>query len=168
MTRSILASLAAVSVLAALPGCGPQQPAEKTPGIKGLEDAFDSDQLVIVTADGSRHSLGVYLALDHKQQRRGLMFVRDLPERTGMLFVYDEPGVRSMWMRNTYVSLDIVFAREDGTVSSVISDTEPLSEQSLRAIEPVSYVLELNAGAARRLNIGPGSRLIWARKGDMR
>lgn len=163
MIRSILTSFVALFVLASLLACGPQQPAEKTPGIKDLEDAFARDQVVIVTSDGSRHSFDVYLALDYEQQRRGLMFVRDLPERTGMLFVYDEPGIRSMWMKNTYVSLDIVFARENGTVSSVISATQPLSEQSLSAIEPVSYVLELNAGVARRLGIGRGSQLVWAR-----
>jgi len=168
MIRSILTSLVAASIFPLLLGCGPQQPAEKTPGIKGLEDAFERDQLVIVTGDGARHSFDVYLALDFEQQRRGLMFVRKLPEQAGMLFVYDEPGVRSMWMKNTYISLDIVFAREDGTVSSVISDTEPLSLQSLRATEPVSFVLELNAGVARRLGIGPGSRLIWVRTGDKR
>jgi len=89
------------------------------------------------------------------------MFVRDLPERTGMLFVYDEAAVRSMWMKNTYISLDMVFAHADGTVSSVIHDTEPRSLRSLSAIEPVNFVLELNAGVARRLGIGPGSRLIW-------
>lgn len=161
MIRSILTSLVAVAVFALLLGCGPQQPAEKTPGIKGLEDAFERDQLVIITRGGARHSFDVYLALDYEQQRRGLMFVRELPEDTGMLFVYGEPGVRSMWMKNTYMSLDIVFAREDGTVSSVIRDAEPLSLQSLRASEPVSYVLELNAGVARRLGIGPGSQLIW-------
>jgi len=77
-----------------------------------------------------------------------------------MLFVYDDDAVRSMWMKNTYISLDIVFARADGTVSSVLHDTEPLSLSSLRAIEPVRLVLELNAGVARRLHIGTSSRLI--------
>ena len=168
MIRSALTSLAALLILAALLGCGRQQPDEETPGIQGLDDSFERDQLLIVTGDGSHHSFDIYLALDFEQQRRGLMFVRNLPEHAGMLFVYDEPGVRSMWMKNTYISLDIVFAREDGTVSSVISDAEPLSLQSLRATEPVSYVLELNAGVARRLGIGPGSRLVWPSVGDNR
>lgn len=168
MIQSILTSLVAAAVFALLLGCSPQQPVEKTSGIKSLDDAFERDQLVIVTRDGTRHSFDVYLALDFEQQRRGLMFVRELPEETGMLFIYDEPGVRSMWMKNTYIPLDIVFAREDGTVSSVISDTEPLSLQSLRATEAVIYVLELNAGVARRLGIGAGSRLLLGRNDDNR
>jgi uncharacterized membrane protein (UPF0127 family) len=94
------------------------------------------------------------------------MFVRDLPERTGMLFVYDEEATHSMWMKNTYIPLDIVFARRDGTISSVIRDAEPQSLRSLSSTEPVTFVLELNAGVTRRYNIGAGSRLIWSPKTD--
>ena len=71
-----------------------------------------------------------------------------------------------MWMKNTYIPLDLVFARADGTVSSVIHDTQPLSLESQKSIEPVNYVLELNAGAARRLNIGRKSRLRVDALGD--
>jgi len=152
----------AAALLIAASGCSPQ-PAAKTPDASGLEELFDVDELVIVANDGSRHTFDIYLALDNKQQRRGLMFVRDLPELTGMLFVYEDAGVRSMWMKNTYIPLDIVFARADGTVSSVIHDSVPLSLDSLRAEEPVNYVLELNAGVARRFKIGAGSQLIWPR-----
>lgn len=151
-----------VTMLIIATGCSPQ-PEPRTPGASGLDAMFELDELLIVTNDGARHTLDVYLALDYEQQRRGLMFVRNLPETTGMLFVYENAGMRSMWMKNTYIPLDIVFARADGTVSSVIHDTEPLSERSLGATEPVHYVLELNAGVARRLKIGAGSQLIWQR-----
>lgn len=157
-----LIAVATTAVVFATSGCSPQ-PASKTPSAAGLDALFEVDELVIVANDGSRHTFDIYLALDHEQQRRGLMFVRDLPELTGMLFVYEHPGVRSMWMKNTYIPLDIVFARADGTVSSVIHDAEPLSLDSLRATEPVEYVLELNAGVARRFKIGAGSQLIWQR-----
>lgn len=163
MTRPLLFSLIALgTVLSTAAGCSPQ-PSPKTPNAAGLDAMFELDELLIVTNDGARYNFDVYLALDHEQQRRGLMFVRDLPESTGMLFVYESEGVRSMWMKNTYIPLDIVFARADGTVSSVIHNTEPLSESSLSAIAPVKYVLELNAGVSRRLNIGAGSQLIWQR-----
>ena len=88
------------------------------------------------------------------------MFVRDLPPWSGMVFRYQQPAILSMWMKNTYIPLDILFARADGSVSSVQTDTEPLSLKPISAIEPVSYVLELNAGTAARLGIGQGSRLI--------
>ena len=89
------------------------------------------------------------------------MFVRDLPANAGMLFVYDESAIRSMWMKNTYISLDMVFARQDGSVATVIHDTQPLSLTSRASTEAVTYVLELNAGTARRLNIGLKSRIEW-------
>jgi hypothetical protein len=160
MIRQLLFLFAAATAMAAGPGCGPQAD-PKTPRATGLDEMFELDQLEIVSNDGARHTFDVYLAIDYEQKRRGLMFVRNLPEQSGMLFVYDDESIHSMWMKNTYIPLDIVFARRDGTVSSVIHDTQPRSLDSLSAIEPVTYVLELNAGVARRLNIGAGSRLIW-------
>jgi uncharacterized membrane protein (UPF0127 family) len=148
-----------VAAGAMLVGCRPQTATQETPAA-GLDALFERAELEIVANDGASHTFQVYLAENHEQQTRGLMFVRNLPERTGMLFVYQEAARYSMWMKNTYIPLDIVFARGDGTVSSVIHDTQPLSLESLGAIEPVNYVLELNAGVARRLNIGAGSRLM--------
>ena len=160
MIRSVVPSLAwTFATLFVFVGCSPQ-PAPRTPGGAGLDAVFELDELQIVANDGTQHAFDIYLATDYDQQRRGLMFVRELPESTGMLFVYEEAAIRSMWMKHTYISLDIVFARADGTVSSVLHDTEPLSLRSLRAVEPVRLVLELNAGVARRLHIGASSRLI--------
>lgn len=160
MIRSLLLSVIAAAAFVTVAACSPP-PAPATASTSSLESMFELDELVIVASDGSRHVFDVYLATSPEQQRRGLMFVRNLPERTGMLFVYDDAGIRSMWMKNTYISLDIVFARADGSISSVIHGAQPLSKRSLSAIEPVRFVLELNAGVARRLNIGPGSKLIW-------
>ena len=140
--------------------CSPQSTPRSNVG-SGLEETFETDKLVVVNDDGVRHEFDIYLAQDFEQHRRGLMFVRKLPPTTGMLFVYDGNEQRSMWMKNTYISLDIVYARADGNVSSVIHNTEPLSLRSLASVEPVQYALELNAGVARRLKIGTGSRLIW-------
>jgi uncharacterized membrane protein (UPF0127 family) len=116
--------------------------------------------LVIVARDAC-YRFDIYLAVNGQQQRRGLMFVRELPERTGMLFVYPDENYRSMWMKNTFISLDMLFARRDGSIANIASDTVPQSEKSITSSEPVSFVLELNAGTARRLSIDTGSRLIW-------
>jgi len=126
-----------------------------------LEDSFESSTLVIV-ASRACHHLDVYLAVTTSQQRRGLMFVRELPPQRGMLFVYDRPGLLSMWMKNTFIPLDMLFVREDGTVASIETDTEPQSLRSVSAKEPVRYVLELAAGTTRALGIEPGSRLLLA------
>lgn len=125
-----------------------------------LDQEFQRDVLVITTPDKGCFRFDVHLAVSNNQQRRGLMHIRDLPEWSGMLFIYRRPGMRSMWMKNTFVPLDILFATADGTVSSVSADTVPQSLESIASIEPVNYVLELNAGTAARLGIEAGSQLI--------
>ena len=125
-----------------------------------LDAEFQRDVLVIETAENGCFRFDIHLAISPDQQRRGLMHIRELPEWSGMLFIYRRAGMKSMWMKNTYVPLDIVFARADGSISSVIADTEPLSLRSLGSTEPVNFVLELNAGTSARLGIGAGSRLL--------
>jgi uncharacterized membrane protein (UPF0127 family) len=126
-----------------------------------LDGKFRFDSLNIVNDLGETLEFDVYLALSPEQQRRGLMFVRQMPERTGMLFIYESDEYHSMWMKNTFISLDMVFARSDGTVSSIIRDTVPQTLASQESTEPVRYVLELNAGTTRRLSIGVRSQLLW-------
>lgn len=150
----------AVLVFSTITAC--KEADEKTAASGGqLADVFSSDTIVVINDDGDEQLFDVYMAVDYEQKKRGLMFVREMPDRRGMLFVYDETDYHSMWMKNTYISLDMIFARSDGSVSSVIHDTVPLSLTSQGSIEPVNYVLELNAGSARRLNIGPNSRIVW-------
>ena len=124
-----------------------------------LDETFERDVLVV---DGSTacHRFDVYLALTRQQQRRGLMFVRDLPTTTGMLFVYSRSADVSIWMRNTLISLDIVFARSGGDISFIHRNAETQSDRSISPNEPSQYVLELNAGVTERLGIEPGSRLL--------
>ena len=129
--------------------------------IVGLSRSFAMDTLSIETSDGTRHDFDIYLARNTEQQRQGLMHVRHMPENVGMLFIYPGSAVHSMWMKNTHIPLDIIFAFDDGEISTVIENTKPFSLQSLSSGIAVTYVLELNAGTAKRLNIGPKSRIIW-------
>ena len=126
-----------------------------------LDSAFARDVAIVVASEHACYRFDVYLATNDSQRARGLMYVRELPAMTGMLFIYDSDGYLSMWMKNTYIPLDILFIRGDGTVSSIARDTEPLSLRSLVSTEPVRYVLELNAGVTKSLSIDENSRLIW-------
>jgi uncharacterized membrane protein (UPF0127 family) len=108
----------------AVAACSPQ-PAAKQGTVRELDGAFEFTTLEIINDAGEQLVFDVYLAQDFEQQRRGLMFVRSMPERTGMLFIYETDDIRSMWMKNTYIPLDMVFARSDGSVSSVIHRAEP-------------------------------------------
>ena len=143
-----------------LAACGPPVTAPRTGTVPDLDATFGFDKLTVINDRGEELEFDIYVAKDFEQQRRGLMFVRDMPERTGMLFVYDREETRSMWMKNTYIPLDMVFARADGTVVNVVTDTVPQTLNSHRSTGPARYVLELNAGTARRLGIGSNSRIV--------
>jgi uncharacterized membrane protein (UPF0127 family) len=159
MTRTLSIAIFVSAALLGSASC--RAPAETTEGnVPSLQSNFERDTLIIESDDGLQHEFDVYLATSFEQQRRGLMFVRKMPDTTGMLFIYEDTDYHSMWMKNTYISLDLVFARKDGTVSSVIHAAQPLSLTSQASIEPVNFVLELNAGTARRLHIGNKSRIV--------
>ena len=100
-----------------------------------LDEAFEKDVLIIHASEHACYRLDIYLAMNNEQRARGLMHVRSLPQATGMLFVYESDGYLSIWMKNTYIPLDIVFARADGSVSSIEYDAEPLSLRSMQALE---------------------------------
>lgn len=128
---------------------------------EALDAAFERDVLIVVASRHACHRFDVYLAESYEQQVRGLMHVRSLPDTSGMLFVYQDERLHSMWMKNTFIPLDIAFARSDGTIVTIARETEPLSLRSIGSGEPVSYVLELNAGISDRLSIEAGSRMLW-------
>jgi uncharacterized protein len=128
--------------------------------IKDLAATFDRGVVVIEASAYACYRFDIFIAETDAQKRRGLMFVRHLPEQTGMLFVYREAEQHAMWMKNTFIPLDMLFIREDGTVSSVVRNTEPLSLRSISSTEAVNYVLELNAGETERLSIEAGSLLV--------
>lgn len=125
-----------------------------------LDDAFERDVLAVVASQHACYRFDIYLAVTYEQQKRGLMFVRELPETTGMLFIYPKTDYYSMWMKNTFIPLDIAFATETGIIVNIARHTEPQSLKSISSERPVNYVLELNAGVTERLKIHAGSRLI--------
>lgn len=114
--------------------------------------------LVIVSGD-QRHAFEVELAATPQERAQGLMFRRSMPVDRGMLFDFGRVDMVSMWMRNTYIPLDMLFIRADGSIARIARDTEPLSERSITSGEPVLSVLELNAGVTARLGIEPGDRV---------
>lgn len=112
----------------------------------------------IVTAKGS-YDFAVEIARTEEAKSQGLMFRRSLGDREGMLFFYDSEQYISMWMKNTYIPLDMIFIKQDGRVHRVAEHTEPFSEKVIGSGEPVLAVLEVKAGTARALGIAPGDRI---------
>ncbi|MFH1533034.1 MAG: DUF192 domain-containing protein [Pseudomonadota bacterium] len=91
---------------------------------------------------------------------RGLKYRDEVPEGTGMLFVFPEDIVRSFWMQDTRVSLDILFIDRDGGVVGIRRNTEPYSEASITVGVPSRYVLEVPAGTCSRKGIHRGARVV--------
>jgi uncharacterized protein len=120
--------------------------------------AADQQSLEIITKNGV-HVFAVEVAVTNEERARGLMHRRELPEGRGMLFDFSPDQEVSMWMQNTYVSLDMIFIRADGRILRIAENTEPLSERTISSGGRVRGVLEVVAGTARKLGIAPGDRV---------
>lgn len=126
-----------------------------------IEDlaSFPQDKLEIREGKKVKHVFQVWLADSPRRKSQGLMFVRDLPDLRGMLFVHDQPRDISMWMKNTYIPLDMVFIDRRGRIQQIIEQATPHSLDLIRSDKPALAVLEIAGGEARRLGIHPGQRI---------
>lgn len=161
--RAVLSVVLGLLATAALVGaCGAddqsKRAAQKAPASASTTAKQANDKLTLVTASG-RHDIHIEVADTEEKKQVGLMFRTSLDDGFGMLFPYREPQEITMWMRNTYVSLDMVFIRADGIVHRVERNTEPMSEAIIASNGLASAVLELKAGAAAHYQIGPGSKV---------
>ena len=94
-----------------------------------------------------------------EQRAKGLMYRNYMPADRGMLFDFAASEPVAMWMQNTYMSLDMLFIRADGTIARIAERTEPLSTRTIPSGEPVLSVLEINGGVSRQLGIKPGDKV---------
>jgi len=117
------------------------------------------EKLWLVTGAGQETPLDVEMAVDPKEKELGLMFRTELADNQGMLFPYGAPQEVMMWMHNTYIPLDMVFIRADGTVLRIEHNAEPLSDRIISSQGLVSAVLEMAGGATERLGLKPGDRV---------
>jgi uncharacterized membrane protein (UPF0127 family) len=125
-----------------------------------MDRVFRKAAVQIATPDARLHRFDMWIADDDQRRARGLMFIRRLRPDDGMLFIYPRAHPVAMWMKNTYVSLDILFVAADGKVIRVAENTEPLSLATIESGAPALGVIELAAGTAARLHIGPGAQVI--------
>jgi len=117
--------------------------------------AADGGSLKIISKTGV-YVFSVELAVTDEERAKGLMFRREVPERYGMLFDFKRDQEVSMWMENTYVSLDMIFIRADGRIARIAENTQPLSRAIISSGGPVRAVLEVVAGTSRKLGLAPG------------
>ena len=105
------------------------------------------------------HMFSVEIADNDAEREKGLMYRKELPEGRGMLFDFHREQEVSFWMQNTYIPLDMLFIRADGSILRIAENTEPLSTRLIPSGGPVRAVLEVIGGTARKLGISPGDRV---------
>jgi len=134
--------------------------AAEAPGQRPIEDlaSFPRTTLEIVSGP-RRHRFEVWVADTDARKEQGLMFVRDLPQDQGMLFPDCCSGI---WMKNTYIELDIVFVGKDGRIAKIAARAHPFDETTIPAPGPVEAVVELKGGEAARLELKIGDRVSWS------
>lgn len=157
LTRSTAAMLAALILAAATPlaSCAA---AGESPGAARADGLVE---IAIATTRNGTRSFLVEMARTDAEQQRGLMFRTELAPDRGMLFPYDPPRPASFWMRNTYIPLDMIFVRPDGTIARIAENTVPESLDPVGVGEPVSAVLEIAGGNAAAQGISEGDRVTW-------
>jgi uncharacterized membrane protein (UPF0127 family) len=143
--RVLLSLCAAVGVAVSLGG----GPAAHAASVQPLE---------IVTRSGVQ-VFSVEMATTEEEKTTGLMYRKELPDGKGMLFDFSPEQQISMWMKNTYISLDMIFIRADGRILRIAENTEPLSTKIISSGGLAKGVLEVIAGTAQKYGIQPGDRV---------
>lgn len=123
------------------------------------QEKFDIQPLTIVTKGGKSHAFTVELAVTPREREQGLMNRQEMADDKGMLFAFGETRQVFMWMKNTYIPLDMLFIGKDGKVRAIKENAEPLSEAIIDSQGPIDYVLELTGGTVKRLGIRSGNRV---------
>jgi uncharacterized protein len=104
-------------------------------------------------------NLDIEIADDEAERMRGLMDRMSMPESAGMLFIFENDEPRSFWMKNTYISLDIIFINSNKEIVSIQKYTQPQTTSAIPSERPAMYVLEVNAGFTDKYGINPGDRI---------
>ncbi|WP_421781633.1 DUF192 domain-containing protein [Kiloniella litopenaei] len=117
---------------------------------------FEKDTLTIFSATGNAHRFNIEIASSNEERSQGLMYRKSMAVNAGMLFVYEKPNNVTMWMKNTYIPLDMLFLNSEGRIVYIKENTTPHSTKTISSDQDVIGVLELNAGTAFRLGIKIG------------
>jgi uncharacterized membrane protein (UPF0127 family) len=116
-------------------------------------------ELSIITSNGSKHNFLVEVARTEEEKKIGLMFRKTLAKNAGMLFLYKREALRLMWMKNTFIPLDILFIDKEGVIKRVVKRTVPHSLATISSRQSVLAVLELRGGVTSSLDIKKGDRI---------
>jgi uncharacterized protein len=160
MTRARALTTAGLAVMVLLMGGFTEQPALAQGATPEPLSAFPQSLLAIRTRAGKVINFKIWSADTPDRDRQGLMFVHEMDEHAGMLFVFPEYRPITMWMRNTYIPLDMLFMDAKGKIDYIAANTKPLSTDIIGPPGAEFAVLELNGGACERLGIAVGDLVL--------
>lgn len=162
---------APLAVLVIAGGCGrragedppharstPEAPDTRPSGAKRPDPAPGGAAVVFLLPDGGEARVAVEVARTARQIQRGLMYREHLPPDGGMLFMFRRDKVQSFWMKNTLIPLDMIFVSSSMDVVGVVENAEPKTLTSRSVPRPSQYVVEVNAGWARKHGVAAGAR----------
>jgi len=134
-------------------------PAQSAP----IEDLSHFPKATLDITSGKRKAhFDIWIADTPQREEQGLMFVRDLPARQGMLFPQSAPRPMSMWMKNTFIELDLLFIDSTGRLSKIAARAVPQSLDTIDSGGPISAVLEIKGGEAEKLGLHVGDHVKWS------
>jgi uncharacterized protein len=122
--------------------------------------AFPQSLLAIKTRAGKVINFKIWTADTRQREEQGLMFIHEMEEHAGMLFMFPENRPVTMWMKNTYISLDLLFLNAQGKIDYIAASATPLSPAIIGPPTPEYAVLELKGGACERLGIKLGDAIL--------
>jgi len=118
-------------------------------------------QLIGIESNGKIININAYIADTQSKRKQGLMHVKSMPDDVGMLFVFDPPRIVSMWMKNTFIRLDIIFIDQDQKIIKIHKNAKPHNLESISSGFAVKWVVEINGKASDLLGIKPGDQLVF-------
>ncbi len=121
--------------------------------------ALSMQQVSIELENGKTLLYQVETATTFAEQQQGLMYRNHMPKNQGMLFDFSQEQIIHMWMKNTYIPLDMLFLDKENKIVHIVQNTTPLDEKIISSLKPVKKVLELNAGEVQKHQLKIGMKI---------
>jgi len=128
-----------------------------------IEFKHEGNLQIIDSIGAIKKEIQIEIADNDFEQQTGLMYRKQMDTNNGMLFIFDEIKVRSFYMKNTYIPLDIIYIDTDNSIINIAKNTEPLNETSLFSNSPAKYVLEINAGLSDVWDLKTGDKINYSK-----
>ena len=144
-----------------LSACGKKP--EPAPEVQHYSFRHDGNLDILDSNGKVKTTFRIEIAEGQEEVMRGLKYRESMEADQGMLFIFPQVDYYDFWMQDTYLPLDMLFATSDETIFQIVENAKPFSEDRIAPEKPNSYVLEINAGLAKKLNITPGDKISWKR-----